>query len=95
MVSCFPPATYVRCLLSLNDVKEATSLLSSFLANPVYQRSAVSGGNDLYSNAIVGSVRGGGVAQGSTRAGSIRGASPCSTRSAPSRPRSPSPPSTS
>lgn len=49
-----PAATYIRCLLSLNEVKEATSLLSTYLNNPVYKRTNVSGGNDLYSNAIVG-----------------------------------------
>lgn len=90
-----PPATYIRCLLSLNDVKQATSLLSSFLDNPVYKRSNVSGGNDLYSNAIVGSSPVSPFPQASTKASFIRGASPCSIPSAPSPPRSPSPPSTS
>ena len=87
-------ATFIRCLLSLNEVKQATDLLSAYLENPVYKRSNVTGGNDLYSNAIVGSFFLSHQHQASTRATTTTAVWPPSTPSAPSLPLSPSPPST-
>lgn len=47
-------ATYIRCLLSLNKLKTATTLLSSMLNSPDYCRHYVISKNDVYSNIIVG-----------------------------------------
>ena len=52
-------ATYIRCLLSLNDLSLATTLLQTYLTNPVYKNTTVLSKNDIYSNVVVGFYEGG------------------------------------
>ena len=49
-------ATYIRCLLSMNKLKSATTLLSSMLNSPEYRKHSIISKNDVYSNIIVGRI---------------------------------------
>ena len=53
-----PLATYVRCLLSLREVKEASALIEEIKASPQYRNRSVTSTNDLYTNAILGFYEG-------------------------------------
>lgn len=48
----------MRCLLSLNEVKEASALIAEVKANPSYLKTNIIGANDIYTNAILGFYEG-------------------------------------
>ncbi|OAO15852.1 hypothetical protein AV274_2434 [Blastocystis sp. ATCC 50177/Nand II] len=51
-------STYVRCLLSLREVKEASALIEEIKTSSQYRNRNVTSTNDLYTNAILGFYEG-------------------------------------